>query len=135
MLDHWGSLGFINAACVKNNGRHNIWVNIWSWSSILYITSSIVMHNLCGDSKWSRSVSCSVWKVVNTRCLMHSSQSFFVVCSVKLDMKKVLCFKFFHHLMNVFHSTRTISHFSSRIIGMASWAIPIWENFWFKAYR
>ena len=132
VLDHGLSLSVVDAACIENDGWDDVWINIWSWSSIFNITSSIVMHYLSWDSEWSSSVSCSVWKFVDAWGLVDSCKSFVVVGSVKRDVKGVFGIKLFHHLVNVVHSSWTISHNRSGEIGVASWSIPVWENFWLE---
>ena len=134
VLNHRECTCSLKASGIKNNWSDNIWINIGCWPSIFNIAFTIIMHYLSWNSEWGSSISTSIWKLINARSFMDPCQSFMVISSIKANVKGVFSFKFFHHIVNIIHSSRTLSHNFSWKVGMASRSIPIAENFGFKTY-
>ena len=126
--------GLLKDTCVDNHSSDKIGVNITSRSPVLNIALTISMCSRSWDSKRSCSVSNSIWKIINRWCLVDTCQSLLVIITVECNMLAMLFAEFFHHLVDIFHTTCALAHCFCREVCVTARTIPVLEELRCKRY-
>lgn len=134
MLDHWVSKSGVKASGIDNDGGNKVWVDVGSWSSILNISFTIIVTSLGWNTERGSSVTGSIGEFLKARGLVNTSKSLLIILSIKLHVEVMLGTHLDHHVINVFHSTGSLSHGLSGEVGVTSRSIPVGEKFWLERY-
>jgi len=122
------SLFSVDSGGVEDEGRDNVGINVRGGSSVLNVTLTVIGSDLGGDSEGSSSVSDTEREGLNGRSFVVTSKSLLVVITVSVTMKFMVFGESLHHVEDVLHTTRTISHDLSGEVGVATRSIPVGEE-------
>jgi len=122
------SLLRVDSGGVENEGGDNVGIDVRGRSSILDVALSIISSHLSGDSEGSSSVTDSEREGLNRRSLVVTSQSLLVIVTIEFTVELMVLGESLHHVEDVLHTSRSVSHDLGGVVGVATRSVPVGEE-------
>lgn len=122
------SLIRVDSGGVEDEGGDNVRVNVRGGSSVLNVALTVIGSDLSGDSEGSSSVSNTEREGLDGRSFVVTSESLLVVITVSITMNFMVFGESLHHVEDVLHTSRSISHDLSGVVGVATRSVPVGEE-------